>query len=147
MTSICCFQVAHNNPHVRQPCPKDSCPWRLCGRPIDGNGSWGDPLHQAPGGTCCPGVSYTAPDGCNTCICPASGLMSDGVFWGCGLLPLIEQDSGVRLSLPWVYPVGNAQIWFPMVSPGWLQGVSPSGLLKVCWSQVSVPRMMCFDGP
>ena len=30
-------------------------------------------------GTCCPGVSYTAPDGCNTCICPASGLMSDWV--------------------------------------------------------------------
>ena len=35
-------------------------------------------------GTCCPGVSYTAPDGCNTCICPASGLMSDRVSDGGG---------------------------------------------------------------
>lgn len=79
-------------------CPADGqkspehCTQLECPQPPVRPGRPGRP--GRPIGTCCPGVSYTAPDGCNTCICPASGLMSDPT--ACTLRACPPEDPAAR---------------------------------------------------
>merc|ERR1719444_549984 len=64
-----------------------------------------EPEEPAPEDQCCPHLSWTAPDGCNTCTCPASGSKSEA---GCTQMKCLTRpppEGKCRPLLP--YPAGD----------------------------------------
>ncbi len=81
-----CDSNSCGNCFTASDCEANSCEWNT----QDEQSFCAAPLNQ----TCEPGTSFTAPDGCNACVCPASGDASMAICTEIACAPVYEPCGG-----------------------------------------------------